>query len=325
MKTIVRYVREYLREEWNPVLFGTTGLFLAVAIAVNYRFDVETTIVRSLHHPGWQFLFYLAFYSFPFFVTLLAWSAMRKNFSVFGTRSFWLATLVTFCLLAAYVVLHILPWYLFTHHPWMFAVFREDLRIVALRCTGNLLPLLLATPVLLLYWYRTDRARLRPYGLDARSIDLKSYFLILLLLAPIILVVSFTPDFQRSYPRFKFGFPFDVPVSEKVPLLLVYEFCYGADFLFVEFFFRGFMVLGLSRLLDGAMKERTSAAILPMIAVYAFIHFEKPMLEAISSIFGGLVLGVIVHRTKSIYGGVILHLGVAFIMELAGAFHHPGG
>jgi membrane protease YdiL (CAAX protease family) len=58
-----------------------------------------------------------------------------------------------------------------------------------------------------------------------------------------------------------------------------------------------------------------------MVVAYAMIHFEKPLLEALSSIFGGLVLGIISYRTKSIYGGVIIHLGIASTMEIAGAFH----
>jgi membrane protease YdiL (CAAX protease family) len=56
-----------------------------------------------------------------------------------------------------------------------------------------------------------------------------------------------------------------------------------------------------------------------MVVAYALIHFEKPLVEALSSIVGGLVLGIISYRTKSIYGGVILHLGIAFTMEIAGA------
>jgi membrane protease YdiL (CAAX protease family) len=60
-----------------------------------------------------------------------------------------------------------------------------------------------------------------------------------------------------------------------------------------------------------------------MVVVYAMIHFEKPLLEAISSIAGGFVLGVIAERTRSIYGGVIVHLGIAWMMEIAGSFHLP--
>jgi len=40
--------------------------------------------------------------------------------------------------------------------------------------------------------------------------------------------------------------------------------------------------------------------------------------EAISSFAGGLLLGIISYHTKSIWGGFIIHLGIAGLMELAG-------
>ena len=59
-------------------------------------------------------------------------------------------------------------------------------------------------------------------------------------------------------------------------------------------------------------------AILPMAAFYCTIHFGKPLGECISSYFGGLILGVIVYRAKSIFGGLIVHLGLAWLMEIGG-------
>jgi membrane protease YdiL (CAAX protease family) len=62
-----------------------------------------------------------------------------------------------------------------------------------------------------------------------------------------------------------------------------------------------------------------------MVAVYTFIHFEKPLMEAVGSAFGGLALGLITQNTRSIYGGIVLHLGVAFMMEIAGAVQYVSG
>jgi membrane protease YdiL (CAAX protease family) len=53
-----------------------------------------------------------------------------------------------------------------------------------------------------------------------------------------------------------------------------------------------------------------------MASFYCYIHFGKPLGETLGSIFGGYVLGVIAYRTGSIYGGILVHLGVAWLMEL---------
>ena len=70
------------------------------------------------------------------------------------------------------------------------------------------------------------------------------------------------------------------------------------------------MVVGLSRYLG-------KNAILPMVACYAFLHFGKPMWETIGSVFGGFGLGVLAYESKNIYGGLIVHLGVAWGMEFS--------
>jgi membrane protease YdiL (CAAX protease family) len=92
---------------------------------------------------------------------------------------------------------------------------------------------------------------------------------------------------------------------------LLYELCYGSDFFTIELFFRGFLVLAFAQYVG-------KDAILPMAAFYCCIHFGKPLFECISSYFGGIILGVIVYRTKSIWGGLITHLGIAWLMEIAG-------
>jgi hypothetical protein len=95
------------------------------------------------------------------------------------------------------------------------------------------------------------------------------------------------------------------------PWLLGYELSYGLDFVSIELFFRGFLVIALARYAG-------QYAILPMAAFYCTIHFGKPLGECISSFFGGLALGVIAWRTRSILGGLIVHLGLAWLMEVGG-------
>jgi membrane protease YdiL (CAAX protease family) len=88
-----------------------------------------------------------------------------------------------------------------------------------------------------------------------------------------------------------------------------YEIAYGLDFITVEYLFRGFMVIGMMAILG-------RGAVLTMAVVYCVLHFGKPAGEAISSAFGGYILGVVAYETRSVWGGIIVHMGIAWMMEL---------
>ena len=92
---------------------------------------------------------------------------------------------------------------------------------------------------------------------------------------------------------------------------ILYEISYGIDFLTIELFFRGFLVFAFVRYVG-------ADAVLPMAVFYCSIHFGKPLFECISSFFGGMLLGIIAYRTQSILGGIMVHLGIAWMMEIGG-------
>jgi hypothetical protein len=82
-------------------------------------------------------------------------------------------------------------------------------------------------------------------------------------------------------------------VENKWIYKLLYELAYGSDFISVELFFRGFLILAFVKLVG-------KDAILPMACFYCTIHFGKPLGECISSYFGGMLLGIVVFHTRSI-------------------------
>ena len=53
-----------------------------------------------------------------------------------------------------------------------------------------------------------------------------------------------------------------------------------------------------------------------MAVIYCFLHLGKPLPEAISSFFGGYILGVLALRTSNIWGGILAHVGFALFLEL---------
>ena len=133
----------------------------------------------------------------------------------------------------------------------------------------------------------------------------------LLFMIPLVGAASLQTDFQQAYP--KLNLVLDPETGNQLNWWhkLVFELSYGSDFIGIELFFRGFLVLSF-------LKWAGKDAILPMACFYCIIHFGKPLGECISSYFGGLLLGIVVANTRSIWGGLVVHLGIAWLMELAG-------
>jgi hypothetical protein len=148
-------------------------------------------------------------------------------------------------------------------------------------------------------------------GLTLKNFQLKPYLILLACMLPLIAFASTRPDFLSMYPKLKsvafFTNTSHAPWFHK----LLYELSYGIDFITIEVFFRGFVVLAFAHFVG-------KDAILPMAAFYCVIHFGKPLPECISSYFGGLLLGILVYKTQTIIGGLIVHLGIAWLMEIGG-------
>jgi membrane protease YdiL (CAAX protease family) len=79
---------------------------------------------------------------------------------------------------------------------------------------------------------------------------------------------------------------------------------YALTFVTLEFFYRGFLVTAGFPLLGWW-------AIPAMAAPYCLLHLDKPVPEMVTSLFGGLVLGVVALRTRSILAGVLAHVTLA--------------
>lgn len=128
----------------------------------------------------------------------------------------------------------------------------------------------------------------------------------LLLLSPIlvfVVLVSLGEDFVNHYPFY------DQAGRSWLDFLL-WELLYMSQFVFLEFFFRGFML--------NALRPAIGAnAIWVMCVPYMMIHLPKLALEATGAILFGLFLGILALQSRSIWGGVLVHAGVALSMDVA--------
>lgn len=135
----------------------------------------------------------------------------------------------------------------------------------------------------------------------------------ILLTAPILVgtvLLSFRQDFVSYYPFYRMA-------NRSWTDLLFWEGIYLTQFVFVEFFFRGF-------LLHGCWRAFGSNAIFVMCIPYVMIHITKPWIEAVWSMFFGILIGVLVLRSRSIWGAVIVHCMMALSMDLMALLQKGG-
>ncbi|HTH57296.1 MAG TPA: CPBP family intramembrane glutamic endopeptidase [Cyclobacteriaceae bacterium] len=153
------------------------------------------------------------------------------------------------------------------------------------------------------------KERLRDYGLKRQQFFgyFKVYLLVFLIVFPLIVMVSFTPEFQSTYP-------FYFPLNGEFFYYLVWEFFYVVQFFALEFFFRGFMVHGLK-------KEMGLLSVFVMMVPYCMIHFGKPLPECVGSIFAGIFLGLMSYKTRSVWMGGLLHAAAALSMNWLSLWH----
>ncbi|MBR57310.1 MAG: hypothetical protein CMH54_04550 [Myxococcales bacterium] len=147
------------------------------------------------------------------------------------------------------------------------------------------------------------RERLRDYGLTFKGFFRHApiYLLMFLPVGAMVVLVSYDPHFQATYPFYK--------NPSSLMHLLAWELCYAMQFVALEFFFRGFMLHGLK-------KRYGTSAIWIMVIPYCMIHFPKPWPETCGALVAGTVLGVLSLRTGSVMGGAAIHIAVAWWMDI---------
>jgi len=128
------------------------------------------------------------------------------------------------------------------------------------------------------------------------------YVLMFSLILPAVIEASTTQSFRHTYPFYRMA-------NRSAFDLWSWEGLYAAQFVSLEFFFRGFLLQGLRRALG-------SNAIFVMIVPYCMIHYGKPLPETFGAIGAGVILGTLAMRTRSIWGGVLIHIGVAVTMDM---------
>lgn len=294
MKKILTDLQEYFRSINRWVLFLSTA-FTAFAIYCNYHFHLNQRINRLQNH--WQYVawfgIFLAAFSFGYWL-----QRFFLNAAIFSRRRF------LYLLLIAPAIFAWKMSYRF-YFPFSTDFFKDEYWNAVAYWPFKVVVITAMLVVVHRLFSRNENF----YGLTTKNFSVAPYLFMLLLMVPLVAAAATQKDFLQMYPRMQ---NIDYLLQPgKGFYKLLYELSYGSDFFSIELFFRGFLVLAFA---EWAGKN----SILPMAIFYCTIHFGKPLGECISSYFGGLILGVVAYNTRTILGGFMVHVGIAWLMEVGG-------
>lgn len=154
----------------------------------------------------------------------------------------------------------------------------------------------------------TPGLRVRDTGLGAGDwkVGLAAAGAAFLLFAPVVFAASRFPDFAQHYPLC-------AAARRSVGAFLLYEAFYAAYFVSWEYLFRGYLLFSLE-------PSMGKAAVFAQMMPFAVLHFGKPQAEVYGSVAAGVLLGLLALRTRSFWYGALLHIAVAWSMDLFAAF-----
>jgi hypothetical protein len=301
MQIFLSYLKDFFKTI-HPALLAFCFVYATLIIFLNYRFGIEPKILNNITSGLQRFAGFYLVYFCAFFIPYLVVILLKRN-QVTGLKPLLLLIFIAPAIFALKVSFSGLSQAIENNIDGSWGRYYAIIANLPSR-------LILVIISLILVWWLGQYEK--PFfGATLKGFNWKPYLLMLLIMIPLISWASTQHDFLHTYPKMKKIY-FILPLSS-TPWLqkLLFELSYGIDFITIELFFRGFLVLAFVRY---AGQE----AILPMAVFYCSIHFGKPMAECISSFFGGMILGIVVYRTGSITGGLIVHLGIAWMMEAGG-------
>jgi hypothetical protein len=301
MSVIFSYILDFFKQVDKWLLLLCTG-FTALLVFINVKWDIETkwlfTIPNRVQQFGGFYMVYFIAFIIPFLFVLL-FQQKTPPLPLF----FWILLLITPALFSLKVNFNLFSKWIEPTPSNHWARYYS----IVVSLPSKLL--MLCIPL----WIIWKAGNYGPsfWGFTTRNFQWQPYLVMLLLMIPLIAFAATQADFLQAYPKLKKVNFIEEYSNHHWLYQLLYEISYGIDFIAIELFFRGFLVFAFVRYVG-------PDAILPMAVFYCSIHFGKPLLECISSFFGGMLLGILAYRTNTIAGGILVHLGIAWMMEVAG-------
>ncbi|PWJ44062.1 CPBP family intramembrane glutamic endopeptidase [Sediminitomix flava] len=304
MRDLFFSIKDYIQCNFSSRTYIPILIWIAVLVSFNYYLDFEDSYIDVLPLFSRIGAFTL-FQGLAFIVPVLIISVTSDRKSFLSSREFWFKFIVAFIILGVYrgfsFRTDFCSWLDSNDCFFLYKVLRRVVKVC------------LVIVCILPFYYFFDREKSQGfYGISLQKKSIEPYLYMLLGMAVILFGASFIDSVSEYYPMYKRSGGHLFATRNNIAehwVILMFEIPYGFGFIAVELFFRGFLIFSFSRLLG-------EHVVLPMATVYAVLHFGKPLPETLSSVLGGYILGIVALRTKNINGGIVVHAGVALMMEL---------
>jgi hypothetical protein len=293
---IFRNLISFLFENFSLKAYLIVSLFAASLIFICYAH--LTSYTNFLSGRNNSFSSYFLRYCLAYYGTVMLIYCFKKDFKIQNLTQFFA---VSFCGITFISFYHHLlttsSFFIATYYLFIFNVL-------------NSIPLVII-PLYILWKLTKDQDDHNFLGLHAKANNITKILDFLIVIILIGFLGSFFNDLSRFYPLVDRSGYYIIAYKTGIPnwiLIAIYEIAYAFSFVNIELFFRGFLVIGMSKYLG-------KNVLLPMIVFYSTIHFGKPLPETISSLFGGYILGTLAYNTRSIREGIAFHIIMAMAME----------
>lgn len=162
-------------------------------------------------------------------------------------------------------------------------------------------------PLLLIRFVLKEAPARHGWQLGDRRFGLKIFVLGVVLAVPVLFCSASTPQLQAEYPLSK-------TIARSLSFLILYEALYLLYYIAWEFFFRGFLQLGLAG-------ERTTRRAVILIVLYqtfwsTLLHVGKPAAELGGAAAVGPIFGLVALRSKSAVPLIAIHYLVGVLTDI---------
>lgn len=301
---LIKELRLFLKANFSFWKYSAILLFTAILITLNYSLNIDDSLNEAFRFTPWIFPIYI-FRNIIAYFGAIGIVLLFSKIKIKKLKEFFIISTISIIIYSFYSK--------FYFHISVVKTFDFSLRYYFHYIFANLQGIVsLVLPLLMIFLIFNRKDKLGFFGLNFKNIKPFRYLDVFIIIAIIVFIASLLGSITEFYPVYRYTFYQSASKHLGISNSLAitgFEISYAIDFIFIELFFRGVLILGLIKYLG-------KDAILPMIVFYTVIHFGKPLPETISSFFGGYVLGVIAYSQKHIRTGIVFHLVLALGMEL---------